>query len=274
MKFLILKIVKLILLPFGLLYEAIKGEKNEIVILMYHRVNDSINKELSVKEKNFKRQMEYLKKKKYQVISMDEAERKIKNRDIRGKTIVLTFDDGYEDFYTNSFPVLKKHGYPSIVYIVPGYIGTAKVFPWDKDIGESRLMDWAQILELYKSGLVDFGSHTQNHRNLDTPDIPRAEDELLLSKQTIGEKLGKEVRHFAYPKGIPAKACEHLVRNSYATGVLIFDGETAENSLKPESMARLKRYPVQRSDGSLLFPARINGWLILEGAIKKLLSKH
>lgn len=274
MKFSLIKIVKYLLLPFGILYQAVKREKNEILVLMYHRVNDRVGKELSVKEKNFRRQMDYLKKKNYRLLSMDDAAELMKNKKIQGKYIVLTFDDGYEDFYTASWPVLRQYGYPSTVYIVPGYIETSRVFPWDQDLGETRLMSWGQIQELNKTGTVDFGSHTHTHFDLDIPESNRVEYELRASKQQIEKKLGREIRHFAYPKGLSSPSCEQLVQQIYATGALIFDGDVVTNALAPESMARLKRIPVQRSDGYYLFIARIKGWLVLEKPIRKIISKH
>src|SRR5690554_2452601 len=96
--------------------------KDGIIILMYHRVNDGVRKELSVKRKDFLWHMNYLKKNNYSVISMGEAYERIRNNDITGKHIVLTFDDGYRDFYRDAFPIIKDHGFPSILYIVPGYI--------------------------------------------------------------------------------------------------------------------------------------------------------
>ena len=274
MRLLIIKIIKYLVIPFGLIYEAVRGEKNEILILMYHRVNNHIRKELSVKEEDFKRQMEYLKRKNYKVITMDDAVRMIRNREIKGKYIVLTFDDGYEDFYTNAWPVLKQHGFLSTVYIVPGYVETSMIFPWDQDIGESRLMNWEQIIELNKSRLVNFGSHTQHHFDLDKLDERCVEYELETSKQIIEDKLGCEVRHFAYPRGIYAQSCERLVPDMYDTGVLISDGKALTNKLGINFLISLKRIPIQRSDGYLLFSARIKGWLIMEEFLRKIFSKY
>ena len=274
MKLLIIKIIKVLFIPFGLIYQDLWGEKDEIVLLMYHRVNDEIKKELSVREDDFKRQMAYLKKKNYKVISMDDAVRMIRNKDITGKNMVLTFDDGYEDFYTSAAPVLRHYGYSSTVYIVPGYVETSIAFPWDQDVGESRLMNWKQIIELNKSGLVDFGSHTQNHYDLNKLDRKDVEYELSVSKQMIEDKLGCEVKHFAYPRGIYAPSCDQIMQDLYDTGVLIFDGNAITNAIGTDSLMSLKRIPVQRSDGYLLFPARIKGWFILEEFFKKLFSKH
>jgi len=248
-------------------------KNKEIVILMYHRVN-IIQKELCVTEENFKRQLAYLKKKNYNIISLDLAVNMIRTGEIKKKSIVLTFDDGYEDFYTNAWPLLKQYGYSSIAYIVPGYIESSRVFPWDKDLGESRLMNWSQIIALNQFGLVSFGSHSQNHYDLDKLDCKCVEYELGRSKQIIEEKLGKEIKHFSYPRGIYTQLHKRIVQDMYDTGVLIFDGDPLTNTLSTDSLMRLKRIPVQRSDGYLLFVARIKGWLVMEEILKRFFSKH
>lgn len=274
MKLFFIKIIKYLFIPFGIIYKAVKKEKNKINILMYHRVNDGIRKEISVTASSFRWQMSYLNKKGFKVISMDEALEMLTRGDMKGKYIVLTFDDGYSDFYTNAYPVLEQFAFPSLVYLVPGFIETGKVFWWDRDVGESSLMNWTQICDLKNRGHVQFGSHTFSHPDLNLLDDQSIEEELVLSKQVLQDKLHKEVRHFAYPRGIYAKSAEWVEKGIYDTGVLIFDGMEITGSGKPVNPFQLKRMPVQRSDGKYLFVARLKGWLVLEEIGKKLFSKY
>lgn len=269
----ILKIIKYLFVPFGVIYSFFRRKRNEVIILLYHRVNDRYHTERDVTVGNFCWQMDYLKRRGYTVISMDEAYDRIMAGEIHGRYAVLTFDDGYEDFYLNAYPVLKQHGFPSTVYLATGYIETNRTYWWDMDIGESRLMNWKQIEELSGSGIVDFGSHTINHSNPCKSSKAEWRKELYMSRKTLEDRLKKRIRHFAYPGGAYSKLSEKMVKKYYDTGVLIFRGDKVTSNIRPDSRAKLKRMPVQRSDGKYLFPARLNGWLILEEIARRLLNK-
>lgn len=261
-------VLRNILAFLGMFHCIFKGHDNEILILMYHRVNDDINMELSVKIDKFKWQMEYLMKKNYKVISMEEAFQMIKNKSIYGKYIVLTFDDGYKDVFDNAFPILKQFNYPSIHYLVPGYIESNRVFSWDKELGESRLMNWKQIMELQKDKLIIIGSHTLNHYDLDTLDEETLRDELEESKNILEDMIEKRITHFAYPRGIYSKEVEKILCEFYNTGVLIFKGVKVDNQLREKEYYRLKRIPIYRSDGKFMFTARIKGGIWLEEVVR------
>lgn len=199
---------------------------------------------------------------------MDEALQMIKNKSIYGKYIVLSFDDGYKDIYDNAFPILKMFNYPSIHYVVPGYIESNRVFPWDKELGESRLMNWNQIKELNEDKLVEIGSHTLNHFDLDKLDEKTLKFELEESKRILYENMMKEIAHFAYPRGIHSEEAEKIISELYNTGVLIFKGAKVDNQISEKEYYRLKRIPVYRSDGRFMFIARIKGGVWLEEIIR------
>lgn len=271
MKFQLLRLIKYALIPFGIVNSWLRPMKSPFIILMYHRVNDDVLKELSVKRADFRRQMEYLRKKGYRVVSLDEALSPVcREKKDKKPWIVLTFDDGYEDFYTDAFPVLSEYGYKSLLYLVPGRIGSDEVFWWDRDIGKSALMSWEQLDSLKKSGLVEFGSHSMSHPDFDRINRDTARQELIQARNVLESRLSVPVRHFAYPRGVIAH--QDVVGELYETAVSIFDGSVSLSS--PDSMTKLARMPVQRSDGHILFAARLKGWLCAEGFLKRLIGKH
>lgn len=273
MKFRLIRLIKYALIPFGIISACFRPRKSPFVILMYHRVNDGVRKELSVTRADFRRQMDYLQKKGYRVVSLGEAlSPACREKKDKKPWVVLTFDDGYEDFYTDAFPVLSEYGYTSLLYLVPGRIGSGEVFWWDRDIGESALMSWEQLDNLKKSGLVEFGSHSMSHPDFDRINRDAARQELLQSKKVLEGRLSMPVRHFAYPRGIIAH--QDIVGELYETAVSIFDGSSGAAHCPLDSVTRLVRMPVQRSDGPVLFAARLKGWLCAEGFIKGLIGKH
>lgn len=93
------------------------------IILMYHRVdNRNIDilpyyANLRVSLKNFENQMKYLSKN-YNVIPLQE----FINGNTPKKSVILTFDDGYLDNYTNAYSILKKYNLPATFFVCPGLI--------------------------------------------------------------------------------------------------------------------------------------------------------
>ncbi len=153
----------------------------------------------------FKLQMWYLKAAGYRVVSLKEmlafasGDKKAKNR---GPMAALTFDDGYIDFYENAFPVLKKYGYPSTVFMVSGLAGRTNL--WDRAAygygHEKRLLGWQKASELSEGG-VTFGAHTRTHPHLTSISASRMKEEILGSKLEIEDRTGRQADFFCYPYG-------------------------------------------------------------------------
>lgn len=103
--------------------------------------------------------------------------------------VLLTFDDGYEDFYTAAFPVLQALQMKATSFIITGKAG------W------KGYMTWDQMREIDRSGLVEFESHTVNHVELSKISPSKAEQEMIDSKHMLETELGKPVKYLAYPSG-------------------------------------------------------------------------
>lgn len=107
------------------------ARKNQVTVLMYHRVIDTTKIDKSclqpgmyVSWQAFKMQMEYLSQR-YCVVTVGELIEAIeKGKEIQRRSCVITFDDGWKDFYSYAFPMLKKYNLPATVFLVSGYVGT------------------------------------------------------------------------------------------------------------------------------------------------------
>lgn len=147
----------------GLLLVARVSFAVEIAAIAYHDVVLKSNADpYAITLKEFERQMDYLVREGYRPISLkmlDDA------RHGRGtlppKPVLLTFDDGLKSYYENAFPVLKKHGFPSVVSIVTSWID-GRTAPEEV---YTKFMTWDQLRELSRSSLVEVLSHTDDlHR--------------------------------------------------------------------------------------------------------------
>src|SRR4051794_15604605 len=99
--------------------------QKKIPILMYHSISDQATRKYSpfaISPALFAQQMEYLQQQHYTPLTVTQLMkiRTTKEQPLPEKPILLTFDDGLEDFYTGAFPVLQQHHFPATLYVVTG----------------------------------------------------------------------------------------------------------------------------------------------------------
>lgn len=194
-----------------------------VSILMYHQVghfeNPQLHRAVYCDVGRFKRQMAWLKWAGYNVISLaDACAGLFAGKSLPEKAIVLTFDDGCDNFREYAWPILKKYNYPVTMFLVAGLIGQAA--RWMDDVPvKARLMGTAAIRELHKEG-VSFGSHTIHHVRLSQCVADTAREEIFGSKALLEDLLGDAVDDFCYPYGDYNKRVIDLVSEAgYKTGL-------------------------------------------------------
>jgi len=116
--------------------------------------------------------------------------------------VVLTFDDGYRDFYTDVFPILSFYKIKATVFIVSEFLNHS-----------NNLTD-AQVKELVESGLVEVGGHTYNHASLTGLTSEQAAKEIYNDKRNLEDKFGVKVSSFAYPYGVFDQQTIDLVKQA------------------------------------------------------------
>ena len=165
------------------------ASKYTVPIMMYHHISEKDFGPDSVTPENFRWHMEYLKKKRYRVIGVEElVEKMARGERIPKKTVALAFDDGYRDNYTYAFPILKEFQYPAIFFVAPGSLAV------------NGFMSWDQIREIKSAGFT-FGSHGMNQIYLPSLSSEKLRQEIFESKRALEKELGVKVDYFAYPVG-------------------------------------------------------------------------
>ena len=172
-----------------------------IPILMYHSIDDS-SAAACVRPKRFEEQLAYLKRVGYEAVDLDTVYRYMtEGASISLKPIVITFDDGYQDNLKNAYPLLKKYGMCATIFLATDHLGASNRWNAVEGVPQRPLMAWQDIREAIRDSLLSFQAHTCSHPKLTHIPISQAREEMLKSKETIEDRLGRPCHHFAYPYG-------------------------------------------------------------------------
>jgi len=240
-----------------------------VPILMYHSIADDVDDTVHpyfrtvTTPASFAQQVEFLRQMGYDAVTLSEACRALRapDRPMQGlaKKVVLTFDDGFRDFYTTAYPILERVGFGATVFLPSAYI--------DKRFLTGReCLRWTEVRELCNSG-IEFGSHSVSHRRLVELTRHELSEEVATSKRVIEDMTGREVTLFSYPYRFPEENLaftrslgELLDESGYRGGVTTVIGR----SRAKHDLRFLPRLPMNDCDDTRLLRAKLDGhydWL-------------
>ncbi|MDO4889625.1 MAG: polysaccharide deacetylase family protein [Candidatus Saccharibacteria bacterium] len=180
--------------------ERFKKSPRLIIVMLHHitagEMPSDESREITITAENLRKYLEFLKNN-YQICTLHEAEKLIR-RGAEGPFLVLSFDDGYTDFYENVFPVLKELGLSANQNLIVKYT----------DEAQPGYMNWAEVKELFDSGLVEFGCHTYDKHYLvdEKAMLSSASEEEVISdlekaRESFTKNLGFSPDILAWPYG-------------------------------------------------------------------------
>lgn len=222
------------------------------VILTYHHVarppGGHVSDNLFVTPEDFSWQMEFLKKEKFTVITLDQLRDDLLGRKkAPGRSVVITFDDGFYDNYQNAAPVLKKYGFPAVIFMVSREI---------RDEGEpatfnnpEAYLSLRELRELKNNG-IEIGSHACSHRRLAEIPLEEAEREITESKSFLEKQLNCPIKWFSYPFGSFTENLADFVRKAGYLGAV---SVIRDNRQRPEQLYYLPRVMVMNDAGIFRF---------------------
>lgn len=250
------------------------GRRRPLVrVLFYHRVNPypfdrlgPVSRELTVRPAEFAWQLAHLKSQGYRVISLAEFEQVVAGtRSPEPKSVLITFDDGYEDNILFAAPALQMAGCPAVVFAVTDFLGrsTAGVWPNADPHELGRFLDEGQLRALEALGIA-IGSHTASHPLLTQVSAQDRHAELTGSRARLEAVLGHPVTAIAYPGGDVDAHVESAARAAgYQVG---FTTQTGAVEIGFRALA-LRRTEVSASDSRFVFRMKMSGaldWLSLK----------
>ena len=193
------------------------------------------------------------------------------------KPVVLTFDDGFRNFYTEAFPTLQEFGFTAAMFLPTAFIGdtrrqfrlpgtTLSALNSQLSTRLKECLIWPEIRELRKSG-IEFGSHTVSHAKLVELDWPDIKAELSASKSEIERHLGELVTTFCCPFAFPSADRDFIHRFTELlsdTGYRSCATTELGRVRTGDDPFRLRRLPANSLDDPALFQAKLDGaydWL-------------
>jgi len=226
-------------------------------ILIYHQIGAGSGRQMDLTPTAFRRHVEWLQDN-GRIVGLGDALYEADDPDSH-RHYVLTFDDGYADFYENAFPLLRDQAIPFTLYLTTGHIETGEPLqPGD------RPLDWDQVGEMLETGLVTLGAHTHTHPDMRGLPVDRVVEEVGESNRLIELRTGQVPEHFAYPKGYWDETAETVVRANYATAVLGAGAPVTEVT----DPHRIGRVAVQKSDGQFFFTRKVARGMRMEERVR------
>ncbi len=214
------------------------------IILTYHSISEG-DSPLKISPGLFGEQMEWLRANVHVAPLRDIIAAVAGRRSLPERTVVLTFDDGFRDFYSSAAPVLRRLGLPATIFLPTGYCGRTNRWPGQPDwVVEEALLDWQQVTELARDGF-SFGAHSINHPVLTELSVDQVEYEIAGSKVQIQERTGQPVESFAYPYGSWSSAVREVVSRHYQ-GACATAAGVVERRADPFALPRVDAHYIRR----------------------------
>ena len=206
-----------------------------IISLMYHRFDENKYPSTNIRVKDFKKQLEMIKKEKIDFINPKNFEQNIFANKKKRK-ILLTIDDAFLSFYENAWPILKEEKIPFILFVNT------------REVGSFNYMNWNQIKELHNENFVEVGNHSHSHEYLVDKTSSAIKQDIKRSIEIFEEQFGNNSKFFSYPFGEYSLEFKKIINSldfKYAFGQ--HSGVIDET----KDLLELPRFPINEKYGDL-----------------------
>jgi poly-beta-1,6-N-acetyl-D-glucosamine N-deacetylase len=245
--------ISLLLSPLNATRDSQFFYENQVAVLMYHHVHDTDTSSSTVTTKLFRDQLQYLHDKGYHFITLTEFRKFMQGSTVPSNAVLVTFDDGYQSFYTNAFPILRDLKVPAVNFIITGDLAK----PLETYIPS---MSMEQIVDMtHSANNIDAQCHTDSmHSKLPSGKaalVGRVEKDGSLEneeqykqrilqdttacRQKLASLYDQPVDSYAYPFGITNKLAASLIAEAGIRYAFTIIPEMATRDSDPLQIPRI-----------------------------------
>jgi peptidoglycan/xylan/chitin deacetylase (PgdA/CDA1 family) len=238
--------------------QAAKVGAAPVMVLYYHRVADDAANDWTMSNRMFAQQMAWLREH-FDLVSLEEAQARIRSGRNERTAVSITFDDGYADNCEQALPLLIRERIPCTYFVSNRQIFDGQPFPHDKDSGRRFASNSVEELRDLATAGIEIGAHTRTHCDLGmVKDSTQLFDEVVTASEELQAAIRKPVRYFAFPYGQYANLNRQVFHLAYENG---FDGVCSAYgafNFPGDDAFHLQRIP---ADYSLL---RLKNWTTVD----------
>src|ERR1700722_1166628 len=231
-----------------------------VPVLMYHEVNEPAEAwgHLAVSPAAFREQLRFLHGAGYTTLTAGKLAALLAGGEqVPPRAVILTFDDGFEDFHRHAVPALAEYGFTATVFVTTSWVQDAGSESAESRPG--RMLSWGQIAEAVAADM-EIGAHSCQHFQLDQLPAGRLRDELYVSKARLEDTLGIPVPGLAYPYGYSNARVREVARAAgYEYGYAVRNAMTGPGT----DLFRLPRLTVHHSTDISEFRRLVEGQIAL-----------
>jgi peptidoglycan/xylan/chitin deacetylase (PgdA/CDA1 family) len=221
--------------PSQLLSSMNNIEDKGIIVLMYHRFEENKYPSTNIKIADFIRHLELIKEEQFEFVNPKDFENDLLNKK-KERKILLTIDDGFQSFYEQAWPILKKEKIPFILFVNT------------REVGTRGYMDWGQIKEVSKEKFSHIGNHSYSHKYLIDMKNQEIINDINIASSDFKNNLGYNSPFFSYPFGEYSNNFTSIVKD---LGFKYAFGQHSGVVDETKNFYELPRFPINETYGEL-----------------------
>ncbi len=201
---------------------------------MYHRFNESKYPSTNIQMDIFKEHINFIRASEFDLYNPKSIEKDFNNPK-KKKKILITIDDGFESFYKEAWPYLKKNKVPFILFVST------------ESVGKNGYMSWDQIKEIEKQDFTIIGHHSHSHEYLINETIEKFIYDTEKASSIFLKEIGYVPTIYSYPFGEYSKDMRDYISKNF---VLAFGQHSGVIDINKEKF-ELPRFPMNENYGKI-----------------------
>lgn len=189
-----------------------------VSVLFYHRVADSDPNDWTLACDQFRRHLDYCQRT-LNIVDLAEVQRRVRENDSPTAAVAITFDDGYQDNCDFALPLLIERQIPCTYFVTTSNILNQTPFPHDQRAGRPLAVNTVGQIRAASDAGIEIGCHTRSHVDFSCVDDPQViREEIIEAKDELEQIIGKQVRYFAFPYGLPQQLTQLAIEAVHEAG--------------------------------------------------------